>query len=227
VEKKTYEICFEVLRRLEKADILRRLILVGSWCLLFYERYFDGAYHSMIRTRDIDFLIPIPARLTGKTDLPEILKDLGFVVLHKGREGYITLQHPELIIEFLVPERGRGHDGPFPVPALGINAQPLRYLDFLASNTIKIMHDDIEVSLPHPACFALHKLIIGGRRRDKGKSQKDTAQALSILRALIDKGSSGEISKVWRSLPAKWQSAIKKQVAGTGERDLIALFSKK
>ena len=69
--------------------------------------------------------------------------------------------HPDLIIEFLVPERGRGRDKPYPLPQLGLNAQSLRYLDLLEHNSIGFKTAGLEVNLPHPAAFALHPLSHG------------------------------------------------------------------
>ncbi len=58
MEKSQYDLCIEVLMCLNKADVLNELILIGSWCIPFYEEYFKGIkYPSTIRTRDIDFLI--------------------------------------------------------------------------------------------------------------------------------------------------------------------------
>jgi len=120
--EKQYDLCLEVLRRLNKAGVLNRLIIIGSWCIYFYKSYFsDVDYSSSIRTRDIDFVVPIPVKFRKKTDIPELLKDLGFIVDFHAK-GYIRLNHPELIIEFLVPERGKGRDKPYPLPELGLNA---------------------------------------------------------------------------------------------------------
>ncbi|MCX5698331.1 MAG: GSU2403 family nucleotidyltransferase fold protein [Candidatus Omnitrophica bacterium] len=128
MEKQQYELCVEVLRRLDKAGALKNLILVGSWCIPFYQGYFKTVkYSSSIRSRDIDFMVPGSIKVKAKVDLLELLKDLGFVVGFQGREGYIRLEHPDPAIEFLVPEKGRGSDKPFPVKELSINAQPLRY----------------------------------------------------------------------------------------------------
>ncbi|MDP2911532.1 MAG: GSU2403 family nucleotidyltransferase fold protein, partial [Candidatus Omnitrophota bacterium] len=137
MEKNQYKLCFEVLRRFNKAGILDGLILIGSWCLYFYKDYFENISYidiSTIRTRDIDFLVPIPARIKKEADIPNLLKDLGFVIEFKGSKGYIKLDHPDLIVEFLVPEKGRGSDKPYRLPQLGMNATPLRFLSFLTDN---------------------------------------------------------------------------------------------
>jgi len=36
VEKTQYELCIEVLRRFDKAGVLRNIVLIGSWCMPFY-----------------------------------------------------------------------------------------------------------------------------------------------------------------------------------------------
>ena len=60
--EKTYGLCLEVLKRIQKAGVLSEIIVIGSWCIYFYKDYFsDVEYTSSIRTRDIDFLVPVPA----------------------------------------------------------------------------------------------------------------------------------------------------------------------
>lgn len=79
MEKNQYNLCIEVLKRLEKAGILKDVILIGSWCIPFYKDYFGSVkYSATIKTRDIDFLVPTPSRTKTKADIPKLLKDLGF-----------------------------------------------------------------------------------------------------------------------------------------------------
>ena len=159
--KSQYDLCVEVLRRLDKVAVLQDVVLVGSWCTLFYREFFgQGAYMASLKTRDMDLLIPRPSAVKAKVDVAELLRDLGFVVGFTGPEGYIRLEHPELIVEFLVPERGRASDKPYPLPKLGLNAQALRFLDFLAQDTITVRVEGVSVRLPHPGNFALHKLVV-------------------------------------------------------------------
>ncbi len=225
MEKKQYELCLEVLRRMANEHILDRMVLIGSWCLVFYEDYFTGTdYGASIRTRDMDFLIPLPARFKTRVDLQELLKDLGFILVHRGRDGYITFQNPDLIVEFLVPERGRGSDGPYRIPDLGINAQPLRFLDFLTENTIQISRDDVKVTIPHPIHFAIHKLVISPRRKNKEKGSRDTQQACALLTQLIQKGEADTIARVFSSIPKKWQATVRKELFALGEREILQIL---
>lgn len=211
MEKKQYELCLEILRRFHKEGILNDLILIGSWCVYFYADYFRGTPYidqATIRTRDIDFLIDSPARIKREVDIPDLLKDLGFVTIYKGSKGYIKLDHPDLILEFLVPEKGKGSNRPYPLPKLGLNAVALRFLTFLSQNTIKVEVENFHITLPHPANFALHKLIIFQRRLKEEKAIKDRNTAIEILKALINKGEAVEVKKIMKALPAKWQKKI-------------------
>jgi len=225
VEKRKYDLCLEVLRRMKREGILDKIMLVGSWCVLLYEDYFKGkSILPVLRTRDLEFLFPVPLRLDRKTDLYDLLKDLGFVLDYKGEQGYIIFQHPDLILEFLVPARGRDSGKPFPLDQLGINAQALRFMDALARNPIQMLFDDVKVTLPHPVDFALHKLLIAGRRKEGTKAEKDRAQAIALLTALNDSGETETIHTVHDAMPKSWRKTIKRELLALGEEQLIELI---
>jgi len=227
VEKKQHELCLEILRRFNKTGILKDIILIGSWSAYFYNEYFAGIPYldrAALKTRDIDFLIDNPAKIRHEVNVPELLRDLGFVIIYKGSKGYIKIEHPDLLLEFLVLEKGRGIDKPFPLPKLGINAVALRFLSFLSSNTIKIKIEDFFVTLPHPANFALHKLIIFQRRLKQDKAAKDKNIAIEILKSLIDKGESPIIKQVFNSIPQKWQKKIIKGLEDTKEKEILRIL---
>lgn len=85
MEKKQSDLCLEILRRFHKAGILDDLILIGSWCVYFYQDYFKNVPYIdqvVMKTRDIDFLIDVPSRIKHNVNIPEILKDLGFVTTY-------------------------------------------------------------------------------------------------------------------------------------------------
>ena len=144
MEKSQYDLCVEVLRRLDKAGVLKNVVLVGSWCTIFYKDFFAGKkYMTSLTTRDMDLLIPQPRSIRAQVDVAELIKDLGFIVGFTGSKGYIRLEHPQLIIEFLVPERGKGSDKPYSLPQLGLNAQALRFVEFLLVCPPKTIHREI------------------------------------------------------------------------------------
>jgi hypothetical protein len=224
VEKNQYELCLEVLRRFKSAGILDEIILIGSWCIPFYKDYFAGAkYPSAIRTRDMDFLIPNPNKIKIQVDIPDLLKDLGFIVGYSSEKGFIRLEHPELIVEFLSPEKGKGTDTPIPLPTSGVNAVALRFLSLLTDNILKTKVADFHILLPHPVNFSLHKLIISQYRSKEEKSVKDRAAAINVLKALMEKGEIDLIREVYDSLLLKWKKKVLKGLEEDNEIGKIFL----
>ena len=227
MEKKQSDLCLEILRRFHKEGILDELILIGSWCVYFYKEYFSNMPYidqATIRTRDIDFLIDRPAKIKHTVDIPELLKDLGFVTMLKGNKGYVKLDHPDLMLEFLIPEKGKGTDKPVPLTKLGMNAVALRFLNMLTENIIKIKVEDFNISVPHPVNFALHKLIIFQRRLKEDKAAKDRNVAIEILRALIIKGETVTIKHVFNFMIPKWQKKVIKGLEEAKERDILSIL---
>ncbi|MCF7959010.1 MAG: nucleotidyltransferase domain-containing protein, partial [Phycisphaerae bacterium] len=162
--------------------------------------------------------------MNAKTDVAELLKDLGFIVGFTGFQGYIRLEHPELIVEFLVPEKGRDSSKPYSLPQLGINAQALRFMEFLAQKTITSITEGVKVTLPHPAYFALHKLRIMNRRPTLEKKEKDKDSAIRILNALIEKDQGESIKRAFCTMPKKWQSKVKSQLTDITERHILGVL---
>lgn len=223
MEKKTSDLCVEVLRRFHKAGVLKYIILIGSWSIRFYKDYFKSpAYSTYIRTRDIDFLVPIPFKFKNKLDIFKLVEDLGFLEEFKGSKGYIKLEHPDLTIEFLVPEKGKGSNTPYPLPQLGINAQPLRYLGFLADNTITINSHGLDIRLPHPAAYTLHKFIVFKRRRGRDKHDKDIEGALRVFQELLShKAEHSVIKHIFSKMHKKWQKTVIDNLRSVEELEII------
>jgi len=228
MEKKTFNVCLEVLNRFERAGILKHVILIGSWSVYFYKYYFDSTtYSTFIRTKDIDFLIPIPPKFKKEINVFKLVEDIGFLEQYQGSEGYIKLEHPDLTIEFLVPERGRGSDKPYPIPQLAINAQPLRFLDFLVGNAILINAEGLHIRLPHPAAYALHKFIIFKRRRNIEKHDRDIEGALRVFRELISNDQEDEIKHTFNKMHKKWQKKVIENLKSIKETEAIDILISK
>lgn len=228
MEKKMYELGIKVLDRLGRSGVLGRVLLIGSWCMPIYEEYFKGkGILPLIRTRDMEFLIPLPFRMNQKTDVLELLHDLGFVTDYKGDEGYTLLQHPDLILEFIVPARGDDSHSPKVIKQLGIKAQALRFMDVLEEQPIRVSFAGTTVTIPHPSSFALQKLLIARRRKTKDKAAKDRDQAVALLRALKDAGEYGAARHGYHRMPKSWQKVVARELQALGEPGLLELLLKK
>lgn len=188
--------------------------LIGSWSFLLYQRHF-GVRPLPLRTQDIDFLLPWPYPKRESVDLSSRLRALGFQS-ETAHSGAMCFLHPDLKIEFLVPERGKGGLYSRPVKALGISAVPLRFLDLLLEDSIIVKEGGIRVRIPNPTVFCLQKLIIAQRRKGKGgKREKDIEQAIYVLAILKPV----EFRKALEDNPKKWRLLIEKSL-----RDAWDLF---
>jgi len=223
-----HDLVLEVLRRLHSSGVLRHLILIGSWCLPLYRQLLGGSDPlPAIRTRDMDFLIPDPSGIPDIHDVPSLLRDIGFLAVFRGQHGLLRLEHPDLMIEFLVPERGRGSDRPLSVPQLKLNAERLRFLALLENGAVEVPVSGFPVTIPHPANFALQKLLISSRRGDPDKTQKDRDAAIAILHALLRKSDSGGMVRVFETLPSKWRESILQVLRKSGEHRLVDLLTRR
>ncbi len=210
VDKDQFKILYRILNRFQQTGILQEMMLIGSWCLHFYRFMFEN--HEGLpatRTMDVDFLIPDIHQVRAEVDIPKLLKEEGFLSNYNRVSGMVKFDHPDLRVEFLVPELGKGHDKPLEIKKLNIKAQGLRYLNFLTDYPRIITYQHLRIRVPEPAVFALHKLIISGRRLNKEKAKKDLEMAVGLLDFLYTKPSEvGRIKSVLRTIPKKWRETI-------------------
>lgn len=93
-----------------------------------------------------------------------------------------------LDVELLTPVRRR--DEPSPVPLLGLkaSAMALPFLEYLVEGALPavvLYGSGVRVTVPQPARYAVHKLIVAQRRQsDSIKRGKDLMQAQSIIALL-------------------------------------------
>jgi len=112
VEEK-YELLAAVLKELQAKGVLDGLVIVGSWCQYYYRVLFDNAPEiPLLRTLDIDFLVPNPSKFKINVDVSQLLNRLGFDSDFDHITGLVKYVHPDLEIQFLTPASGRAKDTP-------------------------------------------------------------------------------------------------------------------
>lgn len=98
--------------------------------------------------------------------------------------------HGTAMVEFLTP--AFGDERVKPLPALGVSAQALNYLNFLIAAPIPavaLYRAGVLVQVPRPERFAIHKLIVADRRQggpQQAKAQKDRGQAAFLIGVLAE-----------------------------------------
>ena len=144
------------------------LILIGSWAEYMYMA--SGIlpdYEAVIRTLDVDFLVKNLRKPNPPMSILGLAKDEGFFVEEDCLTGVTRLLTVDgFEVEFLIAQKGKGQQ-PALKTNLGITAQALRHLELLNSNTITVEYMGINVIVPEPEAFVLHKMIINSERKDK------------------------------------------------------------
>jgi len=211
VEEK-YKLLSIVLRRLQDAGILSCLILVGSWCQYYYRILFDNTPDiPLIRTTDIDFLVPNPPKTKKNIDIGQLLNSLGFDNDFDYSTGIIKYVHPDLEIQFITPERGRGKDKAYDIKQFQIKVEGIRSLGILQDNSFTMKHGDISLRIPEPEAYVLQKILASRKRTDEDKRKKDLYTALSIGElCLQDHRRKRSMKVIFNTLPKTWQKEILK-----------------
>ncbi len=214
-----------VLEKLSRAGFFRlRGVLIGTVAFQTYPGLVGARPERYLQTGDVDLAqdhgISIAIAETMDPVLAQIQElDSSFrQVPHiSDRRNTATFVNSKgYRIEFLVPNRGSDdYSGKLTVmPALGgAAAQPLRFLDFLIRQPVRsvlLYGGGISVLVPAPERFAVHKLIVATRRRDREKSTKDIGQSEFLIEALT-KFYKLELAdswiEAWQRGP-KWRQAL-------------------
>jgi len=199
----------EIIKILSQNDI--KVILIGSYYLSVLKDNM-GLSLPTIKTQDIDFLVTVPYK-GREVDIESLLKPIGFS-LGFNPDGSTYFTNGVFKVEFLTPEKGKGTAKPILIKPLKIEAMPLRYLQMLFDQQIRIEKEGYTFLVPSPWVFAYHKILISRKRKSGDKKRKDILQVNAILREIFKKP---EITKkaisYLETLPSKWKKNIKNYIA--------------
>ena len=117
--------------------------------------------------------------------------------------------HRQTLVEFLTPSF-QGDEGLRDLPALGVSAQSLHFLDYLIANplTVPLLYrDGALIQIPRPERYAIHKLIVSERWQgdDGPKARQDRAEAAFFIRVLAREDPMA-LSEAWHSAIAEGPS---------------------
>jgi hypothetical protein len=94
-------------------------------------------------------------------------------------------------VDLLTPSQGAETGKPVYLPHFRSHAYPMRFLEYLlddSQDAVIPFRSGIFVNVPHPARFALHKLVVSRRRpvAQQIKARKDIQQATALLDLLLE-----------------------------------------
>jgi hypothetical protein len=202
-------------------------VLVGTAAFRLYEGELGIrlGFDQGISTRDIDVasferLSFALAEIETVDPGPDVtLGDLSFEPApsldRRHRSWKWRQTRGEAVVEFLTPSF-TDDEGIRDLPALGVSAQSLHYLNYLIGDPIAaalVYRDGVLVRVPRPERFAIHKLIVAERRRDgntSAKARKDRLQAELLIGLLAEERPEGlrEALENARSRGRRWRERI-------------------
>ncbi|AGH49286.1 hypothetical protein G432_07805 [Sphingomonas sp. MM-1] len=157
----------------------------------------------------VGHLLPAPTLMTGDLDLataslalsadpPERMEAIlrradpsfqAIMPLDPGNPASRFRSGDGYLVDLVTPQRSRADPNPKPLKALEAGAAPLQHLAWLIADpvaSVALWGAGIPVTIPQPARFAVHKLILAQRREGahRLKRAKDLAQAQALMAAL-------------------------------------------
>ncbi|WP_315833495.1 nucleotidyltransferase family protein [Bradyrhizobium prioriisuperbiae] len=226
----------QVVEALAKAGLFRlRGVLVGTAAYQCYSAVLGTRLDAVaMQTGDADFAQFHETSVAIKDSIPPILgvlreADPTFREVPSQTDGRVSTQfvaRSKFKVEFLTPNRGTDdQEGkPVPMPALGgAAAFPLRFLDYLIYQPIRavlLYGAGVPLLIPSPERYAIHKLIVGSRRKEErdatAKSSKDRLQAKSIIEVMIANRQHADLASVFMEAWDRgdhWKAAIRTSLA--------------
>lgn len=219
-----------VIAGLASAGVFRvGAVLVGTHAFIVLGNLLGVRWESALRTQDIDLaagrILHVAVPQTA-ADLPRALDalNMGFLPVPglnpQSFETSFKVRGKALRVDLLTPARGGRNDKPVRIARLNAAAQPLELLDYLLEVPVPaplVNGGATLVNVPDPARFALHKLMVSGRRQvfEQSKAGKDRQQAAEIIAALYE-DRRGDLSLAVRALnkrPAAWRSRLRRELA--------------
>ena len=173
-------------------------VLVGTHAFLAYGNMLGVQWGDTSRTQDIDFAhagkniaLALPSNLEVNTHSAIESLQMGLLPISglKGKAGatYLAPRDPSFRLDFLTTLH-RGGENKYEHPQLHVTLQPLKFMEYslvqIQQAVLFNKESAVVVNVPHPARYALHKLIVYGEREGAfaAKASKDLVQAASLLR---------------------------------------------
>ena len=223
----------KILELLADAGVFRLgAVLIGAHAFSVYGNMLGVKWdREIVATQDIDVAqdcdLKVAVAREASIDLPQKLEEWKAMTLLPvppsplNPTGTVTSfrdRDSELRLELLTPMKGRERAGSIELPHLNAAAQPLRFLDYLIEEPMEaavVGGDGVLVNIPQPSRFALHKLIVAGRRTRKEKRRKHLAHAASLCWVLLEE-EPDELALAWRTLVSRgpaWEKSARKSLA--------------
>ena len=219
---------FRVIRRLSEYGFFRAGgVLIGTHAFLAFGNMLGVIWGDASRTQDIDFAhagknlaLALPANIEVQTHEAIQSLEMGFLPISglssKAGATYLNPREPDFRLDFLTTLH-RGGKAPYEHPKLHVMLQPLKFMEFslvdVQQAVLFCAEGAVVVNVPHPARYALHKLLVYGERSGTfaAKGNKDIVQSGCLL-SLLKERRPWEVEEAWADLVSRgkgWVSRVK------------------
>ena len=179
------EAFWKLVGALEKAGVLRHVMIIGTWAEWLYADYFEqvagvGEVRVDIgKTHDIDvYFWDYLMEIDGAERLKGELRDAGFL---PGSDYKGTFFLGGIEVEFLAGTAGVG-EGIVEIPSVGIKAERLPDLSLFELAWVE--KRGYRICIPTPASYVAQKLFINPARRPERKRPQDIRKVAVLLQAM-------------------------------------------
>ena len=187
VELERDETFWKLIGALERAGVLRHVMIIGTWAEWLYADYFEqvagvgGIRVDIGKTHDIDvYFRNYLMEIDGADKLKDNLRDAGFL---PGSDYKGTFFLGGIEVEFLAGTAGVG-EGIIEIPSVGIRAERLPDLSLLEPAWVEKKGN--RICVPTPASYVAQKLLINPTRRPERKRSQDIRKVAILLQAMED-----------------------------------------
>lgn len=220
---------FKVVQRLADYGFFRAGgVLIGTHAFLAFGNMLGVRWSDGQRTQDVDFAhagkalsiaLPSNIEIDTRAALESLQQGLLPISHSDGGIGatYLDPRDPDFQIDFLTPLH-RGGTAQFVHGPLGITLQPIKFMEYLLEDVQQAAMfasaGATVANVPHPARYALHKLIVAGERPLSriAKSNKDILQSAALLQ-LLEEQAPGQVESAWQDLIARgpgWRDRVRR-----------------
>jgi hypothetical protein len=204
-------------------------LLIGTYAFIALGNLLGVRWGTGDKTLDIDFAhagkrislaLPSNIHVDVRTALETLELGLLPITQFDGSSGaqFRNPNDPELRLDFVTPMDRSGAPS-VSIPNLNIKLEPLKFLEFSLENVTQGLMISkagaVLVNLPHPARYAVHKLIIYGERpiKERVKATKDLRQAACLAAYFLEHGPS-EFIEAWEDALSRGPGWRKRALEG-------------
>lgn len=201
-------------------------VLIGTHAFQAYGNIFGVQWGDSTRTQDIDLAhagksisLALPSNIEVNTHDAINSLEMGLLPISglssKTGATYLSPNDPSFRLDFLTTLH-RGFEEPYQHPKLNVSLQPLKFMEYSLEQIQRavLFNRDgaVVVNIPHPARYALHKLIVYGEREGAyvAKSSKDLLQSASLLKLLKERRP-WEVESAWLDMKGRgkgWMTRV-------------------